>query len=101
MQKSTYDVLFSFIISLIFSASFGYFYYGHVTHAWGGGQLRAVEINVDEKLRKALMDMEFKVESYLKAHLLHENTQEFIVILEGKTIRLPRTQVIMMRMPAE
>ena len=101
MERSAYNVLFSLILALLSSALFGNLHYGHITQNWGGGQLRPVEMNVDKGLEKVLMDMGFDVESGLNAHLLHEDVHEFVVILEGKTIRLPRTKVVMIKIPAE
>ena len=37
-----------------------------------------------------LKDMGFEVTPFLKAKLIHENQREFIIDLEGQTIRLPR-----------
>ena len=89
-----YDITYTLIFVLLFSAAFGAAHYEHITSAFGGGQLQPVEIIVaDQTTREGLDAMGFRVTPLLKAELIHENHQELIVGVEGQTIRLPRKAI--------
>ena len=90
-DQITYNIIFSVIFVLLFSTSFGKFHYGNISSALGGGQLQPVEIMInDQTVWNGLKDMGFEVTPFLRANLVHENQREFIIDLEGQTIRLPR-----------
>ena len=90
----TYDIIYSVVFVLIFSTSFGNFHYGNISSGLGGGRPQPVEIMIDEQtVWNGLKDMGFEVTPFLKAKLVHENQREFVIDLEGQTIRLPREAV--------
>ncbi len=93
-DRLTHNIISSAIFVLLSSASFGRLYYEHITPDFGGGQLQEVEIIVvDQTVRNSLEVMGFKVEPFLKAKLIYENQQEFIIDVEDQTIRLSRKTV--------
>ena len=65
----------------------------------GGGQPHPVEIMIgDQTVRTDLKGMGFEATPFLKAKLVHENQQEFIVDVEGQAIRLSREAVVGFKM---
>ena len=95
----TYDMIYTAVLMLLLSTIFGVSHYGRIISVFGGGQLQRVEIMIDDQtVRNGLKDMGFEVTSSLKAELVHENHQEFIVDVEGQTIRLPRKIVAGIKM---
>ena len=103
VDRLTYHIIYSAVFVLLSSSMFGLWHYEHIKSAFGGGQLQVVEIMIgDQTVRNGLMDMGFEVTPSLKANLLHENQQEFIVEIEGQTIRLSRKTVAGFKvLPAE
>ena len=90
----TYSIIFTFVFILVFSTSFGKFHYGDISSALGGGQPQPVEILIDdEAVWNGLKEMGFEVTPFLRAKLVHENQREFIIDLDGQTIRLPRKAI--------
>ena len=93
-DRVTYNIIFSVVFVLLFSTSFGKLHYGDISSAFGGGQLQPIEIMIDDQtVWNGLKDMGFEVTPFLKAKLVHETQREFIIDLEGQTIRLPREAV--------
>ena len=93
-DRVAHNTIFSVVFVLLFSTSFGKLHYGDISSAFGGGQLQPVEIMIDDQtVWNGLKDMGFEVTPFLKAKLVHENQREFIIDLEGQTIRLPREAV--------
>ena len=65
----------------------------------GGGQPHPVEIMIgDQTVQTDLKGMGFEATPFLKAKLVHENQQEFIVDVEGQAIRLSREAVVGFKM---
>ena len=94
VDRFTYHMIYSAVFVLLSSSMFGLWHYEHIRSAFGGGQLQVVEIMIgDQTVRNGLMNMGFEVTPSLKANLVHENQQEFIVEIEGQTIRLSRKTV--------
>ena len=94
VDRFTYHIMYSAFFVLLSSSLFGLWHYEHIKSAFGGGQLQVVEIMIgDQTVRSGLIDMGFEVTPSLKANLIHENQQEFILEVEGQTIRLSRKTV--------
>ena len=94
IDRLTFHIIYSAVFVLLSSSIFGLWHYEHIKPAFGGGQLQVVEIMIgDQTVRNGLMNMGFEVTPSLKANLVHENQQEFIVEIEGQTIRLSRKTV--------
>lgn len=101
-SKLAYDVLYSAVMVLLFSSLFGALHYGRISSAYGGGQPRTAVIMIDDQTaRDGLAKMGFEVTPFLKAQLVHENQQEFIVDVDGQTIRLSRKTVAGLKMLPE
>ena len=95
----TTKIFFFAAFLLLFLVLFGLWQYEQVPAAFGGRQPHVVEIMIDdETVLGVLKDMGFEVTPFLKAKLIHENPQEFIVDLEGQTIRLSRNIVAGLKM---
>ena len=94
VDRFTYHIIYSAVFVLLSSSLFGLWHYEHIKSAFGGGQIQMVEIIIsDQTVRSGLKDMGFEVNPSLKANLVHENQQEFILEIEGQTIRLSRETV--------
>ena len=102
-DRFTYHIIYSAVFVLLSSSMFGWSHYEHIKSAFGGGQLQKVEIMIgDQTVGNGLKDMGFEVPPAFKANLVHENQQEFIVEIEGQTIRLSRKTVAGFKvLPAE
>lgn len=82
------------IFVLFSSVSFGWLHYENIKSYFGGGQPQEVEIIVvDQTVRNSLETMGFKVKPFLKAKLIHENQQEFIIEAKDQIVRLSRKTV--------
>ena len=87
-DRLTSEMISLVIFVLLTSVLFGWFHYENIKSYLGGGQLREVEIIVvDQKVKSSLEVMGLKVEPFLKAKLIHENQQEFIIDVEDQIVR--------------
>ena len=93
-DRLTYNIVWSTVFVLVLSSTFGRLYYGHIKPAFGGGQLQPIEIMIsDRTVRDGLKEMGLEGTSLLSAELVHENRQEYIVTVQGETIRLSKATI--------
>ena len=99
----TFKIFASAVFLLGCSVLFGLLQYEQIPAAFGGGHPQAVEIMInDETVSSGFKDMGFEVTPFLKARLIYENQQEYIVDVGGQIFRLSRNAVAGLRvLPVE
>lgn len=103
-QSNKLAHIFRYAVLVFVSAPlFGAVNYGYIPSAFGGGQLRPVEIMIsDQPVRDRLENLGFKTTPFLEAKLVHENQREFFIDVDGQTIRLSKNTVSALKMlPSE
>ena len=97
-DRIAFDVLYASLFIVLSSAIFGRLHFEYIKSDFGGGQVRPVEIVVGDELeRNALRAMGLNVTPFLKANLVHENHQEAVLDIEGRTLRLSRKSITGLR----
>lgn len=97
-ERLIHTIVYFTVVVILTSAPFGWLHYGNIESDFGGGQPQAVEIIVaDKTVLNGLKSMGLEATPYLKANLIHQNQQEFIVDVNGKIIRLGKTAIAAMK----
>ena len=101
-DRIAYNAVYTALFVLLSAAIFGRLHYENIRTDFGGGQLQTVEMIIaDQAARNGLEEWGFDTTPFLKAELIYQDEREYVVDVEGQTIKLAREVVVGVRVVRE